>query len=66
MTGDVKENENARASLELLYEVSREVASDLDLHTILHRVLFLALKNVGAIRGSIIVLDEMGEPIDSA
>jgi PAS domain S-box-containing protein len=66
VTGDVKENENARASLELLYEVSREVASDLDLHTILHRVLFLALKNVGAIRGSIIVTDETGEPIDSA
>ena len=38
-----------RASLELLYEVGREVAADLDLRTVLHRVLFLSMKNVGAI-----------------
>jgi two-component system, NtrC family, sensor histidine kinase KinB len=66
VTGDVKENEIARTSLELLYEVGREVASALDLHTVLHRVLFLSMKTVGAIRGSIIVIDEMGIPVDSA
>jgi two-component system, NtrC family, sensor histidine kinase KinB len=56
----------ARASLELLYEVGREVASALDLRTVLHRVLFLSMKNIGAISGSIIVLDEAGQPAESA
>ncbi len=50
----------AQASLDLLYEVGREVASALDLRTVLHRVLFLSMKNIGAISGSIIVLDEDG------
>jgi NtrC-family two-component system sensor histidine kinase KinB len=56
----------ARASLELLYEVGREVASALDLRTVLHRVLFLSMKNIGATSGSIIVLDEAGQPAESA
>ena len=60
------ENGMARASLELLYEVGREVASALDLRTVLHRVLFLSMKNIGAISGSIIVLDEAGQPAESA
>ena len=37
------ENGIARASLELLYEIGREVASALDLRTVLHRVLFLSM-----------------------
>lgn len=56
----------ARASLELLYEVSREFAAALDLRTVLHRVLFLSMKHVGASSGSIIVLDESGQPVESA
>jgi len=65
---DTKKPESgiARASLELLIEVGREVASALDLRTVLHRVLFLSMKNVGAISGSIIVLDEAGQPSESA
>lgn len=55
-----------RSSLELLYEIGREVTADLDLRTLLHRVLFLSMKNVGAISGSIIVLDENGQPWESA
>ncbi len=55
-----------RGSLELLYEVGREFAAALDLRTVLHRVLFLSMKNVGAVSGSIIVLDDEARPVDSA
>ena len=58
--------ETTRASLELLYEIGREVAAALDLRLVLHRLLFLSMKNVGAISGSIIVLDENGQPVESA
>lgn len=61
-----KESAAFRSSLELLYEIGREVTADLDLRTLLHRVLFLSMKNVGAISGSIIVLDEDGQPGESA
>ncbi len=62
----IKENNSARASLELLYNISRELSSALDLRTLLERVLFLSMQNVGAINGSIIVLDDNGIPVDSA
>jgi NtrC-family two-component system sensor histidine kinase KinB len=55
-----------RASLELLYDISREFAAALDLRTVLHRVVFLSMKTVGAVSGSIIVLDDKGMPVDSA
>ncbi len=55
-----------QASLDLLYEIGREVTGELDLHTLLHRVLFLAMKNVGATSGSLIVIDEDGQPGESA
>jgi signal transduction histidine kinase len=56
----------ARASLQLLYEVGREFAAAQDLRTVLHRVLFLSMKYVGAVSGSIIVLDDQGKPMESA
>ena len=59
-------NHNTRASLELLYDISREIAAALDLRTVLERVLLLSSENVGAISGSIIVLDEDGQPVDAA
>jgi two-component system, NtrC family, sensor histidine kinase KinB len=59
-------NESARASLELLYGISRELASALDLRTVLHRVLFLSMKNVGAVSGSIVVIDDHGQVVESA
>lgn len=62
----MKENETARASLELLYHISRELTAALDLRTVLQRVLLLSVQNVGAINGSIIVLDDNGQPVDSA
>jgi sigma-B regulation protein RsbU (phosphoserine phosphatase) len=55
-----------RASLELLYDISREFAAALDLRTVLHRVIMLSMKTVGAVSGSIIVLDDLGQPVDSA
>jgi PAS domain S-box-containing protein len=61
-----KESAVFRSSLELLYEIGREVTGDLDLRTLLHRVLFLSMKNVGAISGSIIVIDENSQPTESA
>ena len=60
-----KEN-NHRASLDLLYHISRELTSALDLRTVLERVVFLSMRNVGAISGSIIVLDDNGKPVESA
>lgn len=59
-------SQDQRAVLELLYKVSREFASALDLRTVLTRVLFAALKNAGGERGSIIVMDDNGRAIDSA
>ena len=55
-----------RASLELIYNVSRELTSALDLHTVLTRVLFLSISNVQAERGTVIVLDEHLRPVDAA
>lgn len=51
--------------LELLYHVSREVASALDLRTVLQRVLYEAIQNVGGERGTIVVLDDSGHPVDA-
>jgi NtrC-family two-component system sensor histidine kinase KinB len=62
----LKEDNSTRASLELLYNISRELSSALDLRTLLERVLFLSMQYVGAINGSIIVLDDYGDPVDSA
>jgi NtrC-family two-component system sensor histidine kinase KinB len=57
--------DHTRVLLELLYHVSREVATALDLRTVLQRVLYEAVQNVGGERGSIVVLDDNERPIDS-
>lgn len=59
------EEDRTRVLLELLYHVSREVATALDLRTVLQRVLFESTQNIGGQRGSIVVLDDNGKPIDS-
>ncbi len=66
MAQSSKENTTTRASLELLYHVSRELSASLDLSTLLRRIMFLSLKAVKGISGSIIVMDEHGVPVDSA
>jgi len=65
MTFRTKQEEVPRTSLELLYHISRELTSALDLRTVLQRVLLLSMKNVGAQNGSIIILDDHGEPVES-
>jgi NtrC-family two-component system sensor histidine kinase KinB len=50
-----------RASLDLLYSVSRELASQLDLVPLLARVLKLTMETVGGKHGSIVVVDEHGK-----
>jgi NtrC-family two-component system sensor histidine kinase KinB len=54
-----------RALLELLMNVSREVATALDLRTVLQRLLYAALQHVGGERGSIVVMDDLGKPVDA-
>ena len=48
--------ERTRASLDLLYSISRELTEQLDLRELLQRILQLALQAVGAPAGSISVL----------
>jgi PAS domain S-box-containing protein len=57
--------DRTRALLELLYNVSRELATALDLRTVLQRVLYGALQNVGGERCSIVVLDDSGKAVDA-
>src|SRR3990172_1264536 len=57
--------DRSRFLLELLINVSREVATALDLRTVLQRLLFAALQKVGGERGSIVVMDDLGKPVDA-
>ena len=66
MLDNEQRDPSVRASLELLYDIGREFAAALDLRTVLHRVLFLSMKNVGAVSGSIIVLDDHNQPLETA
>lgn len=52
--------------LEVLYSVSRELATTLDLHKVLARVLVISTQNIGAERASLVVLDDTGKPVDAA
>ena len=53
------------ALLELLIQINREVAAALDLRTVLQRLVFAAMQHVGGERGSIVVLDDTGKPVDA-
>src|SRR5512141_1651230 len=59
------DQDRTKALLELLYHVSREVATALDLRTVLQRVLYEAIQNVGGERCSIVVLDDAGKAMDA-
>ncbi|MCD6401453.1 MAG: GAF domain-containing protein [Anaerolineales bacterium] len=65
MSNEENKNGLTRASLELLFNISHEVATVLDLPTVLERVLSLSMHTIGANSGTIIVLDDQGNPIDS-
>src|SRR5215212_2672844 len=60
-----KEQDRTKALLELLYNVSREVDTALDLRPVLQRVLYEAMQNVGGERCSIVVLDDAGKAVDA-
>lgn len=57
--------DRTRSLLELLISVSREVATALDLRTVLQRLLFAAIQHVGGESGSIVVMDDLGKPVDA-
>ncbi len=59
-----EDNSQSQSLLELLINVSREVASALDLRTVLQRLLYAAMQHVGGERSSIIVMDDFGKPVD--
>lgn len=58
--------DRTKASLELLLSISRQLVTSLDLGTVLDRVLMLSIDNVGAERGTLIVLDENQNPVNAA
>lgn len=58
--------DESRSTLELLYQTSRELASALDLRVVLTRVVQQAIKYVAGERGSLVVFDEHGNPMDAA
>jgi PAS domain S-box-containing protein len=64
-TGFNMTEESNRPLLELLVKVSRDIATVLDLRTVLQRLLFAALQYVGGERGSIVVMDDHGKPVDA-
>lgn len=60
-----QEQDRTRRLLELLYNVSRQVATALDLRTVLQRVLYEAIQNVGGERCSVVVLDDSNKAVDA-
>lgn len=59
--------ENRRRNVfETLYNISQEMADKLDLRDMLERILLLTVDSVGASSGSIVVLDDHGEPVEGA
>jgi PAS domain S-box-containing protein len=66
MTTTKRPTARERASLELLFRISQELAAQLDLRRLLQRILQLTLETVDAPSGSILVLDEKGEVTEGA
>jgi NtrC-family two-component system sensor histidine kinase KinB len=66
MTTNTAINERTRASLELLYSISRELTAQLDLRELLQRILQLTLQAVGSPAGSILVIEETGQASEGA
>jgi len=54
-----------RSQLEILYNVSRQLAASLDLHEVLARVLLISTSNLFAERASLVVLDKANKPRDA-
>jgi two-component system, NtrC family, sensor histidine kinase KinB len=54
-----------QSSLELLYNISRQLVSSLDLQTVLENVVSLSVSNLGAERGNLIVLNSQQRPVEA-
>jgi PAS domain S-box-containing protein len=52
-----------KAKIELLYRVGREMSAELDLDTLLSRILGLTIESLGASGGSVVLLDRDGMPL---
>jgi D-sedoheptulose 7-phosphate isomerase len=63
-SGDMTISQDKRA--EILDKICQEFSEKLDLHQLLTQVLCLTLEYIGAVGGSIVVLDEHGEVVDGA
>ncbi len=57
-------SERGKVSLDLLYALSYELASQMDLNELMQRILKMTLESVGAASGSMIAIDQGGEPIE--
>ena len=57
--------DSAGSLLELLIRINRDVAGALDLRTVLQRLILAAMQHVGGERASIIVVDDVGRPVDA-
>lgn len=59
-------SDHTQSSLELLFNISRQLVSSLELRTVLERVLFLSTRNLNSERGTLIVLDDQQQPVEAA
>jgi two-component system, NtrC family, sensor histidine kinase KinB len=60
-----KIGDRAESLLQLLVRINHDVAGELDLRTVLQRLIFAAMQHVGGERASIIVVDDTGTPVDA-
>lgn len=60
----VPDTERSRVTLDLLYALSHELASQMDLRELMERILRMTLDSVGGTSGSIIALNESNEPLE--
>ncbi|MDW8325334.1 MAG: polysaccharide biosynthesis tyrosine autokinase [Anaerolineales bacterium] len=60
----VPDTERSRVTLDLLYALSHELASQMDLRELMERILRMTLESVGATSGSIIAVNEVNEPLE--
>ncbi len=51
----------AKGKIELLYDISRHLSSSLDVDEVLAKILSLTIPNVGASKGSVMILDHEGK-----
>lgn len=58
--------ETTNSSLELLFNISRELSASLEFPLVLERVLSLSTESIGAERGALIVLDAASQPVAAA